>query len=523
MIMPISERIVPDRFTVHRCTALAMLLCLGFAAHAQTPDPFTDSPGLPQNEPQSARITALVDAVNSGNREQVIAFVQENFTPRFRRELPEDQHVNILLDIGRRGWGYEVHGLRAYDPPRPSTSRTVIVRSRLLETWEAFIIQFEPDAPHRIDSLSLSRARPPAGTQSTEALTLEQATAQLKTYLERLAKAEAFSGTALLAKEGSVIFTFVSGEASKAFAAPNKLDTKFNLGSANKMFTAVAIAQLVEAGKLSFDDSVSKHLGPGWIAPEHGSKITIAQLLSHTSGLGSHFTDTFWKSSRDLYRSLDAFKALIANQTPAFEPGTKWQYSNSGFLLLGAVIERVTGDSYDDYIAAHILKPAGMTGTGCFEMDLDTPNLAIGYTREVPPTGGPGSLDPKGKPIWVNNLFKHVIKGGPAGGCFSTVEDLYRFDRALRGGGLGGRKLVSNQMLEILWSPKAASSVYGYGFQLDGSPDNRIVGHGGGFPGISSVLDMHLDSGFTFAALSNYDDGATFAVNKCRELLGRVK
>jgi CubicO group peptidase (beta-lactamase class C family) len=275
------------------------------------------------------------------------------------------------------------------------------------------------------------------------------------------------------------------------------------------MFTAVAIAQLVEAGKLSFDDPVSKYLGPDWIAPEHASKITIAHLLSHTSGLGSHFTDEFWRTSRTLYRDLADFKPLIVNQTPEFEPGTKWQYSNSGFLLLGAIVENVSGEKYDDYVTAHILKPAGMTGTGCFEMDIDTPNLAIGYSRE---------LGPDGQPRWVNNLFKHVIKGGPAGGGFSTSPDLLRFDQALRNG-----KLVSADMVKTLWSPKPASPNYGYGFQLDGAPNDRIVGHGGGFPGISSVLGMHLDTGLTFIAMSNYDDGATIADRKCRELLSRVK
>jgi CubicO group peptidase (beta-lactamase class C family) len=514
MRIPLAN--VPDRLTFMHCIALLTMLCLGFiagAARAQAPAPpaFTDAPGLPQDDRQSARITALIDSVNSGKRDLVLAFVKDNCTPRFRQEIPDAQHANILLDIGRRSGGYELHGLRTYDPPKPPTNRTVIVRNRLLETWEAFIIEFEPEAPHRIDRLNMSMARPPAGVQATEPLTLEQAAEQFKAFLERLAKADVFSGSALLAKDGKVIFTFVSGEASKAFAAPNTLDTKFNLGSMNKMFTAVAIAQLVEqgGGKLSFDDPVSKYLGPDWLASEARDKITIAQLLSHTSGLGSHFTDEFWRTSRTLYRDLDDFKPLIVNQTPAFEPGTSWAYSNSGFLLLGAVIEEVTGGSYDDYIAAHILKPAGMTDTGCFEMDIDTPNLAIGYSFE---------LGPDGESRWVNNLFKHVIKGGSAGGGFSTTPDLLRFDQALRSG-----KLVSTEMLNTLWSPKPASPDYGFGFQLDGAPNDRIAGHGGGFPGISSVLDMYPDTGMTFIAMCNYDDAAVIADRKCRELLARVK
>ncbi|HYF16012.1 MAG TPA: serine hydrolase domain-containing protein [Phycisphaerales bacterium] len=496
------------------CIAL-LAIAITFAAPAiaqAPPPPFTDSPGLPIGEPQSARVTALIDAANSGDRAEAVAFIEENLTPRLREQLSDRDLVRFLLDVSRRFGRLELHGLRTYAPPRPPTNRTVIVHSELRDSWDAFQIEFEPDAPHRIDNLSLLPARPPADARSTEPLTLEQATEQLKTYLERLAEADAYSGTALLAKDGEVIFTFVRGEASKAFAAPNKLDTKFNLGSMNKMFTAVAVAQLVEAGKLSFDDPLDKHLGPDWIAPEHAAKITIGHLLSHTAGLGSHFTEDFWNSSRTRFRNLDDFKALVAPQAPAFDPGTSWAYSNSGFLLLGAVIEKVSGENYDAYVETHIVKPAGMTGTGCFEMDIDTPNLAIGYTRDF----GPGD-----EPRWANNVFLHVIKGGPAGGGFSTAEDLLRFDQALRAG-----KLVSKGMLVTLWSPKPSSPTYGYGFQLGGLPGgraNRIAGHGGGFSGISSVLDMHLDTGFTFVALSNYDDGAVLAGRKCRELLSRVR
>jgi CubicO group peptidase (beta-lactamase class C family) len=530
--MRIPVTVVPHRFTTMiRCAALAAILCIGLAepifAQASAPAPpapppaappaFTDLPGLPVDEPQSTRITALIEAVNSCDHAKVVRFVEDNLTPRFREQIPDRHHVHVLLGMGRQSGGFDLHGLRTYDPPRPPTNRTVIVHSRLLDSWDGLIIEFEPEAPHRIDSLSLIPARPPVGVAavSTAPLTLEQAAEQLKAFLERLAKADVFSGSALIAKDGKVIFTFVSGEASKAFAAPNNLDTKFNLGSMNKMFTAVGIAQLVEAGRLSFDDPISKYLGEDWLASEDArDKITIAQLLSHTSGLGSHFTDEFWRTSRDRFRSLDDFKSLIVNQTPAFEPGTRWAYSNSGFLLLGAIIEKVSGESYDGYIATHILGPAGMTGTGCFDMDIDTPNLAIGYSYEPGPVGG-------GQPRWVNNIFKHVIKGGSAGGGLSTAPDLLRFDQALRGG-----RLVSSEMLNTLWTPKPASPAYGYGFQLDGGPNNaggRIAGHGGGFPGISSVLDMHLDTGMTFIAMCNYDDAAVLANRKCRELLARVK
>lgn len=494
-------------------TARALVWILGLTAaalaHGQSaPGPYTDREGLP-DDPQSARIRALLDAVNSGQRDRLLAFFKEHVAPSFREQIPDEEHASILLAIHRSSTGFDLHGLRHYDPPRPPTNRTVIVRNRLLDSWEAFVLEFEPDPPHRIAGIGHAMARPPAGFKADEPLSLDQAMAELKTYLDRLAGADALSGTTLVAKDGKVVFTHVCGQASKAFNAPNRLDTKFNLGSMNKMITAVAVAQLVEAGKLSFDDTVDKHLGSDWISPEAAAKIRISHLLSHTSGLGSHFTEKFWQSSRALYRELDDFKPLVADQTPAFEPGTDWAYSNSGFLLAGAIIEKVSGQSYFEYVREHICGPAGMTNTDCYEMDLDTPNLAIGYSSEN---------GPDGQPRWVNNVLKHVVKGGPAGGGFSTVEDLLRFDQALRSG-----KLVSSRMLEVLWSPKPASPGYGYGFSLEGDAGQRIVGHGGGFPGISSNLDMFLDQGYTVATLSNYDDGGSIVTRKCREILARVK
>jgi CubicO group peptidase (beta-lactamase class C family) len=143
-------------------------------------------------------------------------------------------------------------------------------------------------------------------------------------------------------------------------------------------------------------------------------------------------------------------------------------------------------------------------------MDRPVPNLAIGYSREY----GPDGVE------WTNNLYQHVIRGGPAGGGFSTVEDLHRFARALVGG-----KLVSAEMVRTLTSPKPeyGSPEYGFGFSIRGEPDDRIVGHSGGFAGISSNLDIYLDRDFVSAVMSNYSQGSQATSQKARELISRVK
>ncbi len=314
---------------------------------------------------------------------------------------------------------------------------------------------------------------------------------QTNDLVHRLCEQDVFSGTVLVAKGDDVLLSHACGEASKRFHVSNDIDTKFNLGSMNKMFTATSIAQLVDKGALSFDDPISEYVDETWLPREITDKITIHHLLSHTSGLGSYFNETYWNGSRQLYRSVEDFKPLVQGDELAFEPGESYRYSNTGMLLLGVVIESATGGSYFDYIREHIYRPAGMTNTDSYEMDFPEENLAIGYIRSENSEYG-----------WENNLYKHVIKGGPAGGGFSTVGDLHRFARALQTG-----KLVSRETLETLWSDHSGTG-YGYGFGIGFGPAGKIVGHGGGFPGLNANLDIFLDNGYVVAVMSNYDRAA---------------
>ncbi|MBT8484526.1 MAG: beta-lactamase family protein, partial [Phycisphaerae bacterium] len=438
-------------------------------------------------------VRALITVVNANDPAAFLAFLDEHAASGFRG-LPDEQHVAVYRSIWGESRGVDYHGYRTYDPPRTEPGDVVIVKDRLAGSWRAFVIVL--DAEGRIDGLQYVPARRPTDLPPPAPLPVRGAMAEIDAYVGRLAAADAFSGTVLVARNGTVLYERALGEASKRFHVPNDLDTKFNLGSMNKMFTAVAIAQLVESGQLSFDDTLDQYVDETWLAPEVSAAIRIRHLLNHTSGLGSYFTPKFFESSRASYRALDDYKPLIVGSTLAFEPGTDWRYSNTGMFLLGVVIERVTGSSYFDHVRQYIHEPAGMTNTDCYEMDRPVENLAIGYIPEY---------DADGRQVWKNNLYMHVIKGGPAGGGFSTVRDLHRFDVALRSG-----RLASAARLEELWTPRpeAHSPDYGYGFGVETGPQGRVVGHGGGFPGLNGQLDMFLDTGWTVAVLSNYDRGA---------------
>lgn len=491
-----------------KCLALSAVIGVSFAASGasaqQTMGAYKDVTALPDGY-QGEQITQLLDVINANDPERTKTFVQERFTDSFRDFAPMDEHIAQFARLYAVNQGLLFHSVRVYEDPRPDHEIVVIARGKLTGAWRGLVMTIEPTPPHRISSLMFAPARAPSDAQPSKRLSESEIAPELQSYVNQLAKADAFSGTALFAKDGKVLFEGAWGLASKRFNVANNLDTKFNLGSVNKMFTAVAIAQLVERGTLAFDDPLSKHLSTDWLPRETADKIQLRHLLTHTSGLGSYFTEEFMNASRERFRTVDDFRPIVSKETLAFEPGSDWSYSNSAFLLLGAVIESVTGQSYFDYVRENIFKPAGMSDTDSYEMDRPIPNLAIGYTKR--PDG------------WYNNILMHVVRGGPAGGGYSTVRDLLKFDRALRSG-----KLVNEITFNSLTTPKPElnSPHYGYGFGIHGTQNDRIVGHTGGFPGVSADFKMFLDQGYTVAVLSNYGGAAHAVSERIMELMSNI-
>lgn len=360
-------------------------------------------------------------------------------------------------------------------------------------------------------SVTPAAVQPPAELPKGNVIDDVAMAKELDTYLAQATSNDAFSGAVLIARNGQPIFKKAYGMANKASNKPNNVDTKFDLGSMNKMFTAVAIAQLVERGKLSFNDTVGKLL-PDYPNKVVADKVTVHQLLTHTSGMGSYFNEKFMANLNNM-KTVSDYLPLFANDPLAFEPGTKWQYSNSGFTVLGLIIEKVSGQSYYDYVKQNIFKPAGMSSTDSYERDKDIPNLAIGYTK----AGENGRPDPAAarRP----NTPMRPLKGSPAGGGYSTLDDLLKFSVALK-----DHKLLSQKYTEIITSGKvemgAAGRKYAYGFGDDVSNGRHIVGHNGGGPGISANFDMLVDSGYTAVILGNYDPPALMpVVTKVRDLI----
>lgn len=307
--------------------------------------------------------------------------------------------------------------------------------------------------------------------------------------VDKAAAEDRFSGVVMLAKDGQPVVTKAWGYADPAKTTPNRADTKFNLGSINKFFTKVAIAQLAAAGKLSLSDTIRKHL-PDYPSPA-ADKITIEQLIEHRSGLGDIFGEKFMASHAKL-RTLADYEPLFANEPLLFEPGTSQKYSNAGYVVLGLIIEKVSGQSYYDYVRDHITKPLGMNDTASYAVDDNVPNRAIGLTKRGP--DGP-------LPERRANTNTLPARGSSAGGGYSTAADLLRFANALNAG----------KLLPERWT--------NWVFTNDLEGKGRNLGIAGGSPGVNALVE--IEPPYTLIVLSNFDPPSAEQIGQAvRPLLG---
>ena len=241
------------------------------------------------------------------------------------------------------------------------TKLAVIVKARGWDEFARLMIEVESKPPYRTTALTARLIPRPVDIAPPTRLTERQLLSILPGKLERAATDDHFSGAVMIAKAGMPIYSAAFGHADRERKIPNTVETKFRIGSMNKLFTAVAVLQLVQGGRVDLSDSIGTYL-PDYPNPDAGAKLTIDHLLTHTGGTGDIFGPDFMAHREDL-RELADYVTLHGKQDLLFEPGSRWDYSNYGFVLLGVVIERVTGESYYDVVRNAIFDPAGMTGT----------------------------------------------------------------------------------------------------------------------------------------------------------------
>lgn len=297
-----------------------------------------------------------------------------------------------------------------------------------------------------------------------------------------------FAGSVLVARDGEIVYSAAHGEANRDHRIPNRLDTAFNIGSIGKTFTGVAIMQLVQAGKLQLDDTLATHL-PDFPFPEK-DRITIQHLLNHSSGLGNYMAHEDYRGRMAAIHAIADILPMIYTQAPQFAAGERFEYSNSGMVVLGAIIEKASGLDYADYLQRHILGPAGMADTHLAQEDDVLPNRSIGYIAE--PDGG------------FRANVREIMPASSDGGLRTTAPDLLRFDRAL-----ADDTLLDADSRRRMWTPVGPVPFYASGWFTMDVDGHRAVGHGGGAPGVNAEFRLYPDDGYTVIVLANIDMGAT--------------
>lgn len=313
----------------------------------------------------------------------------------------------------------------------------------------------------------------------------------LEKYMKAQEAVHEFSGAVLIAKKGKIIYKQAFGQANREWKIFNTVDTRFPIASLTKQFTAAAILQLAEQGKLQTEDKISKYF-PGF---PKGDSITIHMLLNHTSGIQNILQDPFF-TEINVNTRIEALNDttlvnIFRNKPFDFSPGTWWRYSNSGYFLLGYIIEKLSGLTYRNYVYKNILQKAGMKNSDLFRYDSIILNRAYGYNRT-----------PKG---WTNSRIININLSFSAGGLYSTVEDLFAWSEALNAG-----KIINAASLAKMNRPNREDRGAGYGVFIDKFHNRNAIFHSGALLGFSSFLIRYPVEEICIIILANRETNLDF-------------
>ncbi|MDY0232293.1 MAG: serine hydrolase domain-containing protein, partial [Candidatus Saccharicenans sp.] len=407
---------------------------------------------------QKARI--FWQAFLSADYQGLKKFLESSLPPEKLKQNPADKRAEQFLNIRHRLGGITLQKLLS-----PGPLEVALIVTNLRQEYFRLELGFEKSGNDLVlEKFIVDEAGPEELAPPLPDLTLAAAIQGFEQEIIKAVKDDRFSGVVLVAQDFQPIFFKPYGLASKEFEVLNQPDTRFNLGSINKIFTKIAIAQLVAKGQLSLDDKLGKLL-PDYPNPEAKEKVTVRQLVNMTSGIGDFFGPEFRNTAKDVIRHNRDYLRFFASKPLAFEPGSREMYSNGGYVVLGEIISAVSKMDYYDYIKRNIFEPAGMKDSDWFQADVPVKNIAEGYTRQVEEEsqGEPGKPDDKqGQKInkartedkekdgqslagkerlaldrqeqgWRNNIYTRPARGSAAGGGYATAEDLLKFARALYG------------------------------------------------------------------------------------------
>lgn len=428
---------------------------------------------------EGQRGKAFMDLLNSDDDSVVQRFVKDQMSA----DKTNTQEERVKRFIRTRAL---IGGAKLRKITNVSKTKLSYIIERSSGTFAKVRMEFDPHSGGRIRQIGIEPVSKDELEKSsdTRSLTESELGPAVEKFMRSLAKKDEFSGTVLIAKNGKPIFSKAVGFANRERKLVNKTDTKFNLGSINKLFTIISIGILADEGKLKISDFVGKHL-PKYPNPDVRKKVTIEHLLTMSSGIGDIFGEEYSATPKTKLRTTNDYLPLFASKPLAFEPGSKRKYSNGGFLVLGAIIEKASGQTYYDFVRERIYKPIGMSDTESYESDSVIPNMAEGYMYS------------KTAKRLVNNVTFRPARGSSGGGGYSTAPDLLKFANAIESGEFPMPKSLK-QMSDRLINGLA----------------NGILRFGGGAPGINAMIVNKVSNKYTVIVLSNLSSPSASNVSR---------
>ncbi len=434
----------------------------------------------------------FIRAINDSTPEAQTKAVPEIFAQALIQGVGEARLVGLLAKMRQNYGVLEYHHsemLESKSDARISRSMHVYAKAKGAQGWKDFQFRLEDDPPYKIKEMAFIADVSEPISLPNGAITDRYTLDWLNGYIDKLVADNDLSGSVLIAQGDKPIYERSFGFADAKRAVKVTPDTRFGMASGSKMFTALAVAQLVEKGKLKYSDPLSKYF-PDFPNAAFAKKATIHHLLSHTSGVKEYWTDEYEKNWRNI-RDNKQMLPWVYKVGTDFEPGAKFHYSNSNFILAGLIVEKISGMDYYEYVRKHITGPLGMARTDFYMRSGTVTDLAEPLK--------------KGTNGW--EFVELGARGTSAGGCYSTPREMLKFARGLIGG-----KLVTKDALALLTASKTrgldAQTDYGYGFELGNQGQVRSFGHGGIARGTNFAFQYFPAEDLTFIAFNNQDNGA---------------
>ena len=450
-----------------------------------------------QESPAGSNILTFLNAIND-KTEFGEADVQQLFATSLIDKLGTQRLLDLFEDIKQNDGQIEL-----YDAERVATFEYKLKGKALKhQNWLDIALTLDEQPPYKINAIQgiqVSGIAPKAQKpmlvpnqvvkfEKPKPKVTKAKLAELDEHITNLTAKGAFSGVVLIAKDFEPVFHKAYGYASKRYKAPNQLDTKFRLASVNKIITATAVLQLSEKGKLSLDDKLHQYVTG--FKDSRTKDITIRHLLTHQSGWGAYGDNEYFLENRIQLRTVADYMKFIKEIPLDFTPGTQQQYSNTGYNVLGAVIEAASGMDYYEYVQQNIYQAANMTNSGSFQLDHIVEGLATCYTN----------YNYKGEKVGegyrFENTFLSAARGVPAGSGCSTTGDLLKFLEAV-----AKNKIVSKKSEEFLRSDIGKKDKPG-----------DFIFHNGGGSGQNTWVQADVGNGYSIIVLSNYDPPTTSKV-----------